>query len=322
MSKKDDELKILRKIYSSEDYLIEDQMEQPDFKVKLKDTGLSFGVEITELFQDGSSARLKNIDGYVNEIIESKRYRHKDDINELPILELVPIINGEIQNNVKKAVEKKNPPTANIMMSRLISTIENKTLKSEKYDTSVSNIDLVIYDRESNYSDLNTIDLCKYFYSKDLEVALNRCTFREVYFITSFKDNKNIYLELKGQIFTKKMFLFNHLMSMHYSDLLKISKIEFTDLFCYLLIETGFNNVYKSSKDGISMYYSHIVFDFDYPATGVNAREINDITTYEMNKITSENKQNIEKADEIVEKYVQIEKELTLGLLPTFNTKS
>src|SRR6266516_3436436 len=59
--------------------------EEPDFKVKKADG--EFGVEITEFYFSHSQARLKNIPAYFNEILDKKKYRHKDDVVPLEVKE-------------------------------------------------------------------------------------------------------------------------------------------------------------------------------------------------------------------------------------------
>ena len=54
-------------------------------------TNEAFGVEITELFINQSSARIKNIHNYVSNIIngkDEKRYADKEDIENLPVAKI------------------------------------------------------------------------------------------------------------------------------------------------------------------------------------------------------------------------------------------
>ena len=59
--------------------------ENPDFKIRNKHQQNFFGVEITELYYSESNARLDNIQVYLGEILDGKRFRHRKDTKNLAI---------------------------------------------------------------------------------------------------------------------------------------------------------------------------------------------------------------------------------------------
>lgn len=203
MSSKDEEKRILRMVYSEDKYVVEGEIEQPDFRLNTLDDGFVFGVEITELYANESSARLKKIDNYVNDIIDNEKYRHKKDKKDLPIVTFASIPEGDEQSMTFKGVHIKKPPNLIMMIKNLENAIRSKTEKAKKYDDTLSVIDLVVYDYECNYNSIKVDDLYGYVYTSQMEETLNECGFREVYFITNSSDGESIYLRLKTQMFLK-----------------------------------------------------------------------------------------------------------------------
>ena len=53
--------------------------ENPDFKVRSKHQQDFFGVEVAEFYYSESNARLRNIPNYLGEILDNRRYRHKEE---------------------------------------------------------------------------------------------------------------------------------------------------------------------------------------------------------------------------------------------------
>lgn len=82
--KKEIEIQILKKVFGAE--ITFEESEQPDFILKYG-VGLEHGVEITELYYDGTSARIKN-GTYLNELLTKQKYRHKDDKKKLKVHEI------------------------------------------------------------------------------------------------------------------------------------------------------------------------------------------------------------------------------------------
>jgi hypothetical protein len=56
---------ILEMVYDPKDFAEIVEGERPDFTLKRQDSGPVFGVEVTQLFEDESMARLNLLDGYM-----------------------------------------------------------------------------------------------------------------------------------------------------------------------------------------------------------------------------------------------------------------
>lgn len=156
MSAQDErEWSILNSVYNTLEGVFT-KTERPDFLIKRKSK--VFGVEITEFYQRQSIARVQNISGYLEEILDEGKYRHKDDKSDL-VLNHVP---NELADNLAKYLGLVNAdgfkgmgifsrvPTVNEYMAALGKDITKKEGKYSTYETHLSHINLIIYDAESS----------------------------------------------------------------------------------------------------------------------------------------------------------------------------
>src|ERR1039457_515493 len=77
--KKLNERKIFEMVYGEREFAEVVASERPDFLVRRCPGEPCFGVEIVELYTSESSARLKNIEPYTGELLDHRKFRHKDD---------------------------------------------------------------------------------------------------------------------------------------------------------------------------------------------------------------------------------------------------
>ena len=122
--KKNKERTIFDFVYSDRVFDSVTPTEEPDFKVKNADG--EFGVEITEFYFSQSRARIKNIPGYAGEILNEKRYRHKDDIVSLKVEE-VTVLPGDDRRpsfQVDGIIEQQ--PRIDEYVNKISELIENK----------------------------------------------------------------------------------------------------------------------------------------------------------------------------------------------------
>lgn len=128
---------ILNKVFSEKEFDIE-ETEEPDFLVTNKKFQEKFGVEVTELFINQSSARIKKIPNYIGQILngeDERRYKTKDDITNLPTVKIY--IKDNVKNTYSPVLEKAvKIPTMSI--EEYIENVKNlykrKTLKIIKID--------------------------------------------------------------------------------------------------------------------------------------------------------------------------------------------
>jgi hypothetical protein len=145
-TKKNKERTIFDLVYSGRAFDSVTPTEEPDFTVKNADG--EFGVEITEFYSSQSEARIKNIPEYFQEILEGKKYRHKDDIVPLDVAEITvqPGDNRRPSFNVKGIARRL--PSIDEYVKKIAELIEHKNKRFQTYISGLHHVNLVIFDNE------------------------------------------------------------------------------------------------------------------------------------------------------------------------------
>lgn len=191
--KKESEIRILKMIFG--DKVNFRESEQPDFILEYG-KGIEYGVEITELFYNGTSARLKN-DKYINDLLVENKYWHKEDRKK----ELIKDITYYAQDNGYSPVEMQAvfipQHSHRDYYDSLLQAIKEKNSKLCKYDPSIrGNCILIIYDRETPFKKTDTFPIIP----ANLSDTIRRSEYEEIFIVTNI-NGKDIYLSLKREIF-------------------------------------------------------------------------------------------------------------------------
>lgn len=177
--KKQNEYKILSKIYNNSSRYVIESCEQPDFIIFDKKTNKKFGVEITELYYSSSSAKLKNIPNFVKDCLENGIPRKDQKILSEHLIYMD--VNNEWYHIGETIGEKFK--TADDYVNAIINTITIKDGKMNKYRTS-DYCELFIQDKE-NYFFFKEIkklkELCD---SAKLIECINNSKFERIYLFT------------------------------------------------------------------------------------------------------------------------------------------
>jgi hypothetical protein len=196
VSKKEDERRILQQIYDLSEFAEVGASERPDFVLTLWN-GNRFGVEVTEIFPSGTDARVQKIPGYVEEIIDTSRYRHKEDLGALPVnnVEVQPHDGRCPPYRVDAIIsEAMNVPE---FVEMLTTAIKEKNEKAAGYAPDLAHVNLIIADRCGVARRVDADDIHATFCSYELLSALRSSAFREVYLLTQVRDLGNVYVPLK-----------------------------------------------------------------------------------------------------------------------------
>ena len=228
--------------------------EEPDFKVKNVDG--EFGVEITEFYFSQSQARIKNISGYAMEILDGKKYRHKDDIASLVVDEItiVPGDNRGPNFNVEAIIQEV--PKGDEYIEKISELIEHKNKRFNRYTLGLNHVNLIIFDCEHRLLGAPKDMFHHLFFQPRLEKALMDADFREVFFVTQlgeFGSPKGVYIPLKMLFLLAEMYIFNHILVKEYPG------IPMTSLLCAEYVTwRGAKNIYfKDFSDGYEVAYGN-----------------------------------------------------------------
>lgn len=200
VEKKEKEKIVLRKIYNeknkNEYKLIDDTSEKPDFIMKNLKNDDVFGVEVTNMYYDEFSARLKEIPNYVGEMIKNGIPRKATGIlNKHQLYIEIDKSWHYIGETIGESFKKYDD-----YINALINTINTKSVKAKKYNNSLKYIELFINDRE-NYLAFKDVKHLSYLEnSEELKQAINKSPFKRIYFFTVV--NRKEMLLLVGDLTT------------------------------------------------------------------------------------------------------------------------
>lgn len=242
--KKEREKKILKEVYSSEQYNNVKSSEQPDFIITAKDR---FGVEVTEFFVSESSARLHNIPNYVSDIILKNIFRDKDDKETLKPDDY-ELIDEDKNNSFKFRGILTPKPNIENFRDMIAQTIEGKDLKFEKYDNSLDYINLIIFDNDNCFKLSSISEFTNNFFEGKLLDVLKSTNFGEIFLLSNLdKTYNNIPLRMLYHIVN------NIYLKLYYFKELKNKpneRVSF-ELYIQYLKRSGFKNIYCNPNNMI-----------------------------------------------------------------------
>lgn len=195
--KKELERKILEKVYNKTNEkiykIIDNNSEKPDFVLKDLKSNELFGVEITKLYYNESSARLKEIPNYTHKLLQNGIPRKDKGI--LNPHQIYISINNEwvyFGETIGQSFKKYDD-----YIDALIRIIKDKTEKAKAYKK-LDYIELFIEDKE-NYLFFKDIADTEYLEkSRKLQEAINKSPFKRIYIFTII--NKQECLKLVGDL--------------------------------------------------------------------------------------------------------------------------
>ena len=208
--KKAREREILRAVYdeSAFDEVIE--QERPDFVLRRE--GLAdFGIEITELFDSESDARVRNRPSYVSDLLAGKPPIHKDDIDVLKISEVtISDADGKIKATGVPSIIRPTP-TVDERARTLSTAIEKKEPKALLYTASLDHVNLIVMDSAPTWApeSLNVGELL----IEDLRRPLLNSQFREIYLVTGTRGKGSFFVPMRMALLLAELYLFGESIS-------------------------------------------------------------------------------------------------------------
>lgn len=229
--------------------------EHPDFLVRMAPELPLFGVEITEYFDSEVQARLRRISGYSLDLLDGRPFRHKEDRTELKV-DKVSLIDGE--GRVKQAdfpAIIQQIPSLEICSSAVSEIIRTKDIKLDTVFAETEHVNLVIADQSGLLSRVESRTFYQAFCLDSLRRAVFTSRFREVYFVSTFK-NKQVYIPLKLLLTLAQLFFFQAAVSRIQSGLGINTVEEFMRLFAAYLTNIAVGPVHmRSDPRGIEVMY-------------------------------------------------------------------
>jgi hypothetical protein len=205
--RKNRERAILETVYSRDSFDRICESESPDFKLRHRNEDRYFGVEVTEFFLFEADARIKNIPGYMSELFAGGKPRHKDDVDLLKVEKAVWRKANSSEEEVIDVIKRQLPQVSRYVRM-VVDKIDRKDRKLEAYERGLSHVNLIVLDHEKRLITTSPEYFYSYFFTPELNATLTRTGFREVFFVTTLKETRRVYIPLKGLFLLSNFYMF------------------------------------------------------------------------------------------------------------------
>ena len=112
---------------------------------------------------------------------------------------------GSVKFEAKGIIEE-NQPRAQYLDS-IVKTIQAKSEKGKSYNSNLTHVDLIIYDRSGSFGLENLEYFYEAFYTPSIVSALQDSIFKEISIIISHKEDK-YFVRLKEYLLLSRIYLF------------------------------------------------------------------------------------------------------------------
>jgi hypothetical protein len=260
-SKKRTEEKIIFDlVYNNRKDLTIDHEDKPDFWIG-NNLHQKFGVEITQLFKNESDARLKYITNYLGDLLDSKKFKHKEDIQNLKVDEIKFIDRSGKETKTQAVIQ--NIPVRNEYLNILLNRISEKSSLIANYNKNLSYYNLIIFDNSNSLTILKKDDFFNFVFELNIIEALLNSDYQEIFLITNISKSQ-YFFPLKRILFLSRIFLFQEILNKIIPSNKDLPDEKYFNWFGEFLIMQGFKNVkLRSLNEEIELKYNSTGFMFN-----------------------------------------------------------
>lgn len=209
---KDDERRAFDQAYRSHDQWAITPSESPDF-ICLRDNKPVLGVEVTELWQHETDARLSKISGYFGSLLDGGQVVHKDDrvVAKVETIQLVPKDSLEPIAEVP-AIMRKHPSPAE--RAKLLDTVlAGKESRIPDYLGRCGHVDLLVDDRSMLFWSSDFEQLIRPISSDSVRERVTKSGFREIFLLTYAEEGRRVRVPLKASLLMEDLVVLEELLS-------------------------------------------------------------------------------------------------------------
>jgi hypothetical protein len=235
-------------------------IEQPDFKLIRKEDFYTIGAEVIRLFFNDSTARLKNIPTYSEEILRTGTFRHRDEKN----LKIDSIILPSRTDASGKPLELPAVlyvhPAPQVFLTILRDRILKKENKYSKFSHSYKKLELIIKDEEGYFGDKTIYELSNTIFKDSLlNNSIQFSCFNEIYLLGRIFD-KEQFIPLKKALFGYRAALVSEFYGKHLTN--KIPYRDFPEFFLSIMKSMGYLMIAGfRAGDKISFLYENYLIE-------------------------------------------------------------
>lgn len=246
------EKEIFDKVYSFGEYYTVSESEKPDFIIEERDTGIKYGVEITEHYFSDTSATIRNSKDFAKRIFEQKEVKSQEHRKHIEFSTFSFITEDGKEETFEGIMTKKGE----VNLHNLKKIIDEKNSKFNFYNKNLFSTDLIIYDRE-NFIDPSSIKIFTNYLINDMRNVIIDSPFKSIFLITQ-QETGEVYLDLKIQtayFLVRCIFFILEKEHQNYN----ITPENHVQNMCWLLKSIGLENISYDSK---KLLFNGFIFDF------------------------------------------------------------
>ena len=203
--KKQREREILDEVYAHRNFFEIEAHEAPDFLIRIHPGAEQFGVEITEFYLTEGQARLKQIDGYIDHLLAGGDVRHKDDRQHFKVSAITILSkDGDVKVPDVPAIQTVVKPLGELAR-QVAEIIKDKDRVHDTAPRYLAHINLIIRDRHGILRHHPSEEFGGLFCTSDLGQAVLASRFREIYFVSTFKEGEG-FVPLRTVLTLAKMY--------------------------------------------------------------------------------------------------------------------
>jgi hypothetical protein len=176
------------------------QSESPDI-VCIRNDSKILGVEITELWRNETQARLINVKNYAFNILRGGVYCHKNDVKNLRVEDIKYVPNGEEDKSIDLRAIISAVPNIRERVSLLETRLKAKEDKTPIYLAESPSVDLIVRDSSELFCFQEFEEIYVPISLFADRMAILNSSFREIFLVTGTKDNEQVYIPLKLNLF-------------------------------------------------------------------------------------------------------------------------
>ncbi|TFB97666.1 MULTISPECIES: hypothetical protein [unclassified Cryobacterium] len=238
---------ILDLIYDVPAEFAVEHADSPDFY--LTRNGYTFGVEITELFKDGSSARLVKLPDYMQRLWDGEEPIHKDDVKGINVVTIrIEDPDGNVvQDNVKAIFSETG--SLRDHADALAEHIERKNKAQKGYDYTLGHINLIVGDHFSSSESIGAEYSTAEFFTPRLRAALQTSPFREVILISNILYDNVAWVPLRQLELMESFMVFVHCVYQSSEALDLLEEEDLAHLFAFEMESRGRTLVLRRERE-------------------------------------------------------------------------
>ncbi|EHI43294.1 hypothetical protein OPAG_06569 [Rhodococcus opacus PD630] len=256
---------ILHSVYDEDRFAEIRHRDRPDFAIHFPvDDPKGFGVEITEIYQSGSDARLLNIQNYFSELIEGRRHRHRDDIEELKVDKVTVTNKDGVVTHEELTAIIRNAGHLPRIDEVLAGCISAKSHRLPDYIQEFRHVNLIVCDRVENGPAVGEVYPASRFLSRMVKAAMNDSGFYEVFLVSTDRSGGQVVRPLRQLALAEAGYMFAGALDAHRELFDSMTEAEFYSVFIASARTAGLELQYvdNGTDDGRCAVYGGVGIQF------------------------------------------------------------